>query len=303
VRESARKLAEGIGVRGLMNVQFALAQDILYVLEANPRASRTVPFVAKATGVPLAAAASRIMLGASIQELRDEGLLPVEGDGGHTARARADVGQGGRAALPPLPHRADGAPVDSLLGPEMRSTGEVMGIDKNFGLAFAKSQLAAYGGLPESGTVFVSVANRDKRAMLFPVSRLVDLGFEIVATTGTADVLRRNGIDVSVVRKITERSEGASGEERTIADLVLAGEIAMIINTPTGQSARADGYAIRAAANTADVTLITTVQEFAAAVQAIDSMRKTDLTVTSLQEHAAALDLLGRGREKAGAGA
>jgi carbamoyl-phosphate synthase large subunit len=199
--------------------------------------------------------------------------------------------------------RADGAPVDSLLGPEMRSTGEVMGIDKNFGLAFAKSQLAAYGGLPESGTVFVSVANRDKRAMLFPVSRLVDLGFEIVATTGTADVLRRNGIDVSVVRKITERSEGASGEERTIADLVLAGEIAMIINTPTGQSARADGYAIRAAANTADVTLITTVQEFAAAVQAIDSMRKTDLTVTSLQEHAAALDLLGRGREKAGAGA
>ena len=302
VRESARKLAEGIGVRGLMNVQFALAQDILYVLEANPRASRTVPFVAKATGVALAAAASRIMLGASIQELRDEGILPVEGDGG-TLPAHAPMSV--KEAVLPFHRfrRADGAPVDSLLGPEMRSTGEVMGIDKNFGLAFAKSQLAAYGGLPESGTVFVSVANRDKRAMLFPVSRLVDLGFEIVATTGTADVLRRNGIDVSVVRKITERSEGASGEERTIADLVLAGEIAMIINTPTGQSARADGYAIRAAANTADVTLITTVQEFAAAVQAIDSMRKTDLTVTSLQEHAAALDLLGRGREKAGAGA
>jgi len=261
-----------------------------------------VPFVAKATGVALAAAASRIMLGASIQELRDEGILPVEGDGG-TLPAHAPMSV--KEAVLPFHRfrRADGAPVDSLLGPEMRSTGEVMGIDKNFGLAFAKSQLAAYGGLPESGTVFVSVANRDKRAMLFPVSRLVDLGFEIVATTGTADVLRRNGIDVSVVRKITERSEGASGEERTIADLVLAGEIAMIINTPTGQSARADGYAIRAAANTADVTLITTVQEFAAAVQAIDSMRKTDLTVTSLQEHAAALDLLGRGREKAGAGA
>jgi len=299
VRESALKLAQGIGVRGLMNVQFALAQDILYVLEANPRASRTVPFVAKATGVALANAASRIMLGASIAQLREEGVLPAEGDGG-TLPAHAPMSV--KEAVLPFHRfrRADGVPVDSLLGPEMRSTGEVMGIDANFGLAFAKSQLAAYGGLPQSGRVFVSVANRDKRAMLFPVARLVDLGFEVVATSGTADVLRRNGIQAAVVRKITERSGDHQHveEERTIADLILDGEIAMIINTPTGQSARADGYAIRAAANTADVTLITTVQEFAAAVQAIEALRKGDLTVTSLQDHAAALDLLGRGREE-----
>ena len=299
VRESALALARGIGVRGLMNVQFALAQDILYVLEANPRASRTVPFVAKATGVPLAKAAARIMLGATIQELREEGLLPLVGDGG---RLPSHAPMSVKEAVLPFHRfrRADGVPVDSLLGPEMRSTGEVMGIDKNFGLAFAKSQLAAYGGLPEKGSVFVSVANRDKRAMLFPVNRLRDLGFTIVATSGTADVLRRNGIEATVVRKITEREGDHQAEdERTIGQLILDGEIAMIINTPTGQSARADGYAIRAAANTADVTLITTVQEFAAAVQAIEAMRRDELTVTSLQEHAAALDLLGRDRTPA----
>ena len=299
VRESALALARGIGVRGLMNVQFALAQDILYVLEANPRASRTVPFVAKATGVPLAKAAARIMLGATIQELREEGLLPLVGDGG---RLPSHAPMSVKEAVLPFHRfrRADGVPVDSLLGPEMRSTGEVMGIDKNFGLAFAKSQLAAYGGLPEKGSVFVSVANRDKRAMLFPVNRLRDLGFTIVATSGTADVLRRNGIEATVVRKITEREGDHQAEdERTIGQLILDGEIAMIINTPTGQSARADGYAIRAAANTADVTLMTTVQEFAAAVQAIEAMRRDELTVTSLQEHAAALDLLGRDRTPA----
>jgi carbamoyl-phosphate synthase large subunit len=258
-----------------------------------------VPFVAKATGVPLAKAAARIMLGATIQELREEGLLPLVGDGG---RLPSHAPMSVKEAVLPFHRfrRADGVPVDSLLGPEMRSTGEVMGIDKNFGLAFAKSQLAAYGGLPEKGSVFVSVANRDKRAMLFPVNRLRDLGFTIVATSGTADVLRRNGIEATVVRKITEREGDHQAEdERTIGQLILDGEIAMIINTPTGQSARADGYAIRAAANTADVTLITTVQEFAAAVQAIEAMRRDELTVTSLQEHAAALDLLGRDRTPA----
>jgi len=292
VRESARKLAEGIGVVGLMNVQFALAQDILYVLEANPRASRTVPFVAKATGVALANAASRIMLGATIAQLREEGVLPPTGDGG-TLPAHAPISV--KEAVLPF-HRfrtADGTMVDSLLGPEMRSTGEVMGIDSTFGRAFGKSQLAAYGGLPDAGTVFVSVANRDKRAMLFPVSRLVDLGFTVVATSGTADVLRRNGIPAEVIRKITEREgDSAASDARTIGELILDGEIAMVINTPTGQSARADGYAIRAAANTADVPLITTVQEFAAAVQAIEALRRGDLTVTSLQEHARSLDLL-----------
>ncbi|WP_404382332.1 carbamoyl-phosphate synthase large subunit [Knoellia locipacati] len=292
VRESARKLAEGIGVVGLMNVQFALAQDILYVLEANPRASRTVPFVAKATGVALANAASRIMLGATIAQLREEGVLPPSGDGG-TLPPHAPISV--KEAVLPF-HRfrtADGTMVDSLLGPEMRSTGEVMGIDSTFGRAFGKSQLAAYGGLPDTGTVFVSVANRDKRAMLFPVSRLVDLGFTVVATSGTADVLRRNGIPAEVIRKITEREGDAQASDaRTIAELILDGEIAMVINTPTGQSARADGYAIRAAANTADVPLITTVQEFAAAVQAIEALRRGDLTVTSLQEHARSLDLM-----------
>ncbi|HRA45337.1 MAG TPA: carbamoyl-phosphate synthase large subunit, partial [Phycicoccus sp.] len=223
VRESALALARGIGVRGLMNVQFALAQDILYVLEANPRASRTVPFVAKATGVPLAKAAARIMLGATIQELREEGLLPLVGDGG---RLPSHAPMSVKEAVLPFHRfrRADGVPVDSLLGPEMRSTGEVMGIDKNFGLAFAKSQLAAYGGLPEKGSVFVSVANRDKRAMLFPVNRLRDLGFTIVATSGTADVLRRNGIEATVVRKITEREGDHQAEdERTIGQLILDG--------------------------------------------------------------------------------
>jgi carbamoyl-phosphate synthase large subunit len=292
VRESALKLAQGIGVVGLMNVQFALAQDILYVLEANPRASRTVPFVAKATGVALANAAARIMLGASIRQLREEGVLPPSGDGG-TLPPHAPISVK-EAVLPFNRFRqADGTMVDSLLGPEMRSTGEVMGIDTTFGRAFGKSQLAAYGGLPADGTVFVSVANRDKRAMLFPVSRLVDLGFDVVATSGTADVLRRNGIPAKVIRKITERvTDHAPSQPRTIAELILDGEIAMVINTPTGQSARADGYAIRAAANAADVPLITTVQEFAAAVQAIEALRRGDLTVTSLQEHARHLDLM-----------
>lgn len=171
-----------------------------------------------------------------------------------------------------------------------------MGIDADFGLAFAKSQLAAYGGLPKSGTVFVSVANRDKRAMLFPVKHLADLGFTIVATSGTADVLRRNGITAQVVRKISERrGEHVDDTTPTIAEMINDGQIAMVVNTPTGQSARADGYAIRAAANVADVTLITTVQELSAAVQAIEAQRKGQLTVKSLQAHARDLDLYGVG--------
>ena len=209
VRESTLKLAEGIGVRGLMNVQYALAQDILYVLEANPRASRTVPFVAKATGVQIAKAAARVMLGATIKELREEGMLPPQGDGGrlpdHAPMAVKE------AILPFKRFRTrEGKVVDSLLGPEMRSTGEVMGIDLDFGSAFAKSQMSS-GGLPDSGSVFVSIANRDKRAMIFPVKRLADLGFTIIATSGTAEVLRRNGIESKVVRKIRERETSQSG--------------------------------------------------------------------------------------------
>jgi carbamoyl-phosphate synthase large subunit len=290
VRESTRRLAEGIGVRGLMNVQFALAQDVLYVLEANPRASRTVPFVAKATGVPLAKAAARIMLGSTIAELRAEGLLPAHTDGGQLpVHAPVSVKE---AVLPFARFRtADGLVVDSLLGPEMRSTGEVMGIDTDFGRAFAKAQLGAIGGLPTSGKVFVSVANRDKRAVVFPVKRLVDLGFRIVSTTGTADVLRRHGIQADLVRKHAERRAG----DRSVIDMIGAGEIALVVNSPNGPTAttRADGYAIRAATAAMNTPIVTTVQQLAAAVLAIEAVRAGELEVTSLQEHTAALDLHG----------
>lgn len=292
VRESTLRLARGIGVRGLMNVQFALAQDILYVLEANPRASRTVPFVAKATGVALANAASRIMLGATIAQLREEGVLPKHTDGGRMpAHAPMSVKE---AVLPFKRFRtAEGLVVDSLLGPEMRSTGEVMGIDRDFGRAFAKAQLGAISGLPTKGTVFVSVANRDKRAIIFPVKRLVDLGFRIVSTSGTADVLRRNAIEAEVVLKHAERGDAG----RSIVDWINAGEVDMVVNSPSGPSAsaRADGYAIRAAAAATDTPIITTVQQLAAAVQAIESQLAGGLEVTSLQDHAAALDLFGVG--------
>jgi carbamoyl-phosphate synthase large subunit len=289
VRDSTLQLAKGIGVRGLMNVQFALAQDILYVLEANPRASRTVPFVAKATGVPIAKAAARVMLGASIRELRTEGLLPAHGDGGSLpSRAPVSVKE---AVLPFKRFRTkEGLVVDSLLGPEMRSTGEVMGIDEDFGAAFAKSQLGFTSGLPRDGRVFVSVANRDKRAIIFPAKRLADLGFDLVATAGTAEVLRRNGIPVEVVRKHSERRSG----EHTIVDRILAGDIGMVVNTPSGPHARADGYAIRAATTSMDRPIITTVQQLAAAVQAIESQMRDELRVKPLQEHARDLDLYGR---------
>src|SRR5690606_37517832 len=186
VREATRRLAEAIGVRGLINVQFALAQDVLYVLEANPRASRTVPFVSKATGVPVASAAARVMLGATVAQLREEGVLPP-GDG-------ADLPQDSpvsvkEAILPFRRFRTQTVqPSASVPGPEMGSTAQVMGIGRDFGTAFAKSPLRAGSGLPTSGTVFVSVANRAKRSMIFPVKRLVDLGFTVVATEGTAAV-------------------------------------------------------------------------------------------------------------------
>ncbi len=285
VRASTEAIAKGVGVLGLLNVQFALVADILYVLEANPRASRTVPFVAKATAVPLAKAAARIMLGASIKELRAEGMLP-ERDGTHLPpHAPISV----KEAVLPFKRfvTAEGLVVDSLLGPEMRSTGEVMGIDQDFGLAFGKSQAAAYGGLPDRGTVFISVANRDKRAMLFPVKKLLDLGFKVTATEGTAEVLRRNGVQAAVVRKHSQ-GESVTGEP-TIVQRILAGEIDMVVNTPSGRDARADGYEIRAATTSMDRPMITTVQQLAAAVQAIEAARGGVVSVRSLQEHARAL--------------
>jgi len=286
VRRYTAEIAHGVGVRGLLNVQYALKDDTLYVLEANPRASRTVPFVSKATAVPLAKAAARIMLGATIAELRAEGLLPASGDGG-TPPADAPVAVK-EAVLPFKRFRTRGGQgIDSLLGPEMKSTGEVMGIDPAFGNAFAKSQAAAYGSLPTSGRVFVSVANRDKRSMIFPVKRLADLGFDIIATAGTAEVLRRHGIACDLARKHWE----AADDRPDAVILISSGEIALVINTPqgSGASARSDGYEIRSAAVGADIPCVTTVPGVAAAVMGIEALIRGDMTVRPLQQLHAAL--------------
>ncbi|WP_280507987.1 carbamoyl-phosphate synthase large subunit [Nocardia flavorosea] len=291
VRRSTVALAKGIGVKGLLNVQYALKDDVLYVLEANPRASRTVPFVSKATAVPLAKAAARIMLGATIAELRAEGMLP-DGDGGHVP---LDAPVAVKEAVLQF-HRfrgPDGSQVDSLLSPEMKSTGEVMGIDTDFGTAFAKSQSAAYGSLPTEGTVFVSIANRDKRAMVFPVKRLHDLGFRILATTGTAEMLRRNGIPCEVVRKHSDPVPAAGNDQvpaASIVEQIRDGEVDMVINTPYGNSGpRVDGYEIRSAAVGVSIPCITTVQGAAAAVQGIEASIAGGLGVRSLQELHSAL--------------
>jgi carbamoyl-phosphate synthase large subunit len=277
-----------VGVRGLINIQFALGSDVLYVLEANPRASRTVPFVSKATAVPLAKAAARVMLGETIAELRAVGLLP-EGD---AEDLPGDAPIAVKEAVMPFNRfkTPDGDTVDTVLGPEMRSTGEVMGIDGHFGIAFAKSQTAAYGPVPQSGRVFVSVANRDKRTMVFPVKRLHDLGFEILATQGTAEVLRRNGIPATVVRK---HFQGAGeGQQRTTVQLIIDGEIDLVINTPYGSSSggspRLDGYEIRTAAIMANIPCITTIQGLGAVVQGIEAALSGDIGVRSLQDWAAA---------------
>ncbi|MFY1701601.1 carbamoyl-phosphate synthase large subunit [Micromonospora sp. WMMA1923] len=280
VRRYTEAIAHGVGVRGLLNVQYALKDDVLYVLEANPRASRTVPFVSKATAVPLAKAAARIALGASIAELRAEGMLPPSGDGG-TMPPGAPIAVK-EAVLPFKRFRTPaGKGVDSLLGPEMKSTGEVMGIDPHFGHAFAKSQSAAYGSLPTGGKIFVSVANRDKRAMIFPIKRLADLGFEIVATAGTAEVLRRHGVTCEEIRKHYE-----TGQDDDAVSLVLRGEVALVVNTPqgSGASARSDGYEIRSAAVTADIPCVTTVPGVAAAVMGIEARIRGDMQVRPLQD-------------------
>jgi carbamoyl-phosphate synthase large subunit len=281
IRTSTLAIAKGVGVLGLLNVQYALAGDVLYVLEANPRASRTVPFVSKATAVPIAKAAARVMVGQTIAELREQGILPAHGDGG-TMPAGSAVSV--KEAVLPF-GRFHG--VDTVLGPEMRSTGEVMGIDDTFGIAFAKSQDAAFGALPMSGTAFVSLANRDKRSAIFPIKILHDLGFTILATQGTAEVLRRNGVPAQVLRKQSEGT-GPNGEKTTV-DAIMAGDVQLIINTPYGVGPRLDGYEIRTAAVTRGVPCITTVQGLAAAVQGIESLQKNEAGVRSLQEHGADL--------------
>ncbi len=281
IRNSTLAIAEGVGVRGLINIQFAMASDVLYVLEANPRASRTVPFVSKATAVPLAKAAARVMMGATIAQLRVEGLLPKFGDGGELP-ANSPVAV--KEAVLPF-GRFHG--VDTVLGPEMRSTGEVMGIDALFGTAYAKSQAGAYGPLPTTGQIFVSVANRDKRAMIFPIKQLANLGFTILATEGTADILARNGVSAQIVRKHFEADDG----RRDTVQYILDGDVDLIINTPFGVGARLDGYEIRTAAVTRGIPCITTIQGLAAAVQGIEALIAGEIDVKSLQAYAEEIEL------------
>jgi carbamoyl-phosphate synthase large subunit len=285
IRAATELLAARIGVRGLMNVQYAIKDDILYVIEANPRASRTVPFVSKATAVQLAKAAARIAVGESIASLRTAGVLPATGDGTDLPE---DAPIAVKEAVLPF-HRfrtVEGHGVDTVLSPEMKSTGEVMGLDAEFGTAFAKSQAAAYGSLPTGGTVFVSLANRDKRNAVFPVKRLADLGFRVLATAGTAQVLRRNGVAAEVVGKYGDGPGNC-------VERILAGDVDMVVNTPFGapgnSSPRLDGYEIRTAAVSAGIPCITTVQGMAAAVQGIEALRGGGIGVRSLQEVHAAL--------------
>jgi len=285
VCDAVERLARGIGVRGLINVQFAVAAGVLYVLEANPRASRTVPFVSKALGIQLARAAALVMAGSTIDELVSSGVLPEKDGRSVPMDAPVAVKE---AVLPFKRFRTPaGEIVDSILGPEMRSTGEVMGIDSTVPRAFAKSQDAAYGGLPRSGTVFVSVADKDKRSVVLPVLRLSQLGFSIIATEGTAETLARYGISTRIVRKHTDAQGDTLGP--SVVDLITKGEIDIVINTPRGRSARADGYEIRTATVAADKALFTTIAQVGAAVASLED-RPDVPSVTSLQEYAAARD-------------
>ena len=269
IRAYTEAIAEALDVRGLINVQYAVAGTSVYVIEANPRASRTVPFVAKATGVPLAKIATRVMLGTTLAELRAEGLL------------RPSVLEDGTVAVKEAVLPFNRFPeVDTALGPEMRSTGEVMGIDTSFGRAFYKAELAAGTLLPKDGTVFLSLADGDKPAGIVVAQRLRELGFSIAATTGTADYLARFGLAVD--RTVDKVSDG-HGE--TAVDLIASGDIAFVINTPQGRGGRTDGEAIRKAANVHRVPSMTTVEAALAAVQGLAEQADRPLDVCSLQEH------------------
>jgi carbamoyl-phosphate synthase large subunit len=262
LRAAAHKLARALKVVGLMNVQFAVKDDTVFVIEVNPRASRTVPFISKAIGVPLAKVATRVMAGLSLQEqgITEEITPPF---------------MSVKESVFPFSRFAG---VDILLGPEMRSTGEVMGIDQDFGRAFLKSQLAANQRLPKSGTVFVSVKNRDKRAVMLVAQRLEEMGFDLVATEGTAKALQRYGLNARPVKKIHEGRPN-------VLDLVKSGQIHLIINTPSGRLPRADEIQIRSAATTLGIPCITTVAGAQASVNGIATLLKHDLTVTPLQRY------------------
>jgi carbamoyl-phosphate synthase large subunit len=277
IREATLKIAAGVGVRGLINIQFAMADRVLYVLEANPRASRTVPFVSKATGVPLAKAAARISLGTTIAQLRSEGMLPPTEDA---------IAKGVSVKEAVLPwnrfRRADGRGVDAVLGPEMRSTGEVMGIAATFGESYAKSQISSFGPLPKSGTVFISLADKDKSSGVKPAQGLAELGFHLLATEGTAMYLLQHGVEAVSVRK-NSQGTGPLGE-KTIVEMLNQGDIDLVINTPVGRGTRADGWAIRTASVQRSIPIITTTAGFSAAVQGIRSLQAGELSVAPIQE-------------------
>ena len=290
IRQATIGIAKGTGVRGLLNVQYAMGDGVLYVLEANPRASRTVPFVSKATGVSLAKAAARVAVGDTIAQLRKEGFLRPTGDG-------ADAPKGSpvsvKEAVFPF-GRFHG--VDTVLGPEMKSTGEVMGIDSDFGTAFAKSQLAAYrDGLPKSGTMFISVADRDKDRIVDGVKAIIKLGFKVLATGGTHSYLAQHGVKTELIRK---QQEGSTAEVKTVVEAIMDDDIDLVVNTPYGTGARRDGYEIRSATVLTGTPSITTIQGLNAAAEGIKALQKGPLVVKSIQEHAARLNkLLKKGKK------
>jgi carbamoyl-phosphate synthase large subunit len=290
IEDYTRRLADALDVKGLINVQYAVKQAQVFVIEANPRASRTVPFVAKATGVPLVKVAARVMVGATLAELRAEGLLRPPAAGGHIAV---------KEAVLPFNRFPE---VDTVLGPEMRSTGEVMGIDRTFGLAFGKAQTSAGDRLPEAGTIFVSLADRDKAAGVRAAARFVDLGFDIAATHGTAEHLERHGVPVAQrVAKVAsdDGSEPSPGDTPsaglpTALDLISAGKIALVVNSPRGRGARADGAYIRRAANAHRVPCLTTAAAAAAAAESSVDRSRHDRRVRTLQEYHGAARAAGR---------
>ena len=275
--ESSRILARAIGVVGLLNIQFAYSKGELFVIEANPRASRTVPYVSKATNTPIAKAAALIAGGESIATLRESGILP-----------NSEIGEANGIAVKEavLPwnrfRRIDGKNVDSVLGPEMKSTGEVMGISDNFGGAFAKSQIAAFGPLPIEGRIFISLADKDKTASIEAIRQLVSFGFEIFSTSGTRELLIREGIPAQLVPKHSQRKTS----ERSAVDLISSGELKLVINTPFGRDARNDGWLIRSAAVAKGIPCITTVAGLRAAVEGIRSLRSERIQARSLQDWA-----------------
>jgi carbamoyl-phosphate synthase large subunit len=262
LRKYTQQMALSLKVKGLMNVQYAIKNDMVYVLEVNPRASRTVPFVSKATGTSWAKVAARLMAGKTIAELKVKEVPYLK----HIAV---------KESVFPF-NRFPG--VDTVLGPEMKSTGEVMGIDHDFGMAFSKSQMAANSALPSKGTVFVSVKNKDKRSVIFIAKRLSDMGFKLVATQGTAQALTSNGMEVTVVRKVHEGRPN-------VVDLIKNGGIQLIMNTPAGKGPRSDDFQIRRTAVVYNVPCITTLSACAAAANGIETLRKKEIHVKTLQEY------------------